>query len=248
MIRALIVDDEPLARENLILRIADLSDFEVCGQADNGDDAILLASNLEPDIIFLDINMPGGSGLRAANMLMEGHDTVVVFVTAYSEHAIDAFRVDALDYIVKPIDDDIFAETIKRVRERVGHKSRLNKVARPQNIYLKRLGIKDNATIHMIDVNDIEFIETAGDYLCITAQSNNYIHKQTLKSLLSLLDPEKFVRIHRSSAINISHLVRIETDGGKSIALLKNNKQLQVSRRYRKSVHEKIVSLGHVRR
>lgn len=248
MIKVLIVDDEPLARENLVLRIAGQNDFEICGQADNGHDAVLLAQTLAPDVIFLDINMPGKDGLTAANQLMDNQNNVLVFVTAYSEHAIDAFRVDALDYVVKPIDDKIFAETIKRVRDNVSQKSRLKKISKPHDTYLKRLGIKDNSTIHMIDVNDIEFIEVAGDYLCITALGKNYIHKQTLKSILSLLDPDKFLRIHRSTVINISFIDRIETNNRKLIALLKSKKQLHVSRRYAKTVREQISSSMDVHR
>lgn len=248
MIRALIVDDEPLARENLVLRISDQSDFEVCGQADNGHDAILLSQSLAPDVIFLDINMPGVDGLQAASQLITEHNAMLVFVTAYSEHAIEAFRVDALDYIVKPIDDEIFNEAIIRVRERVKQNKQLKKLPKSQDVYLKRLGIKDGATIHMIDVNDIELIEVAGDYLCIAALGQNYIHKQTLKSLLLLLDPAKFIQIHRSNVINITHLDRIENDEGRLVALLKNNKQLQVSRRYRKAVREKIASSNYIRR
>ncbi len=248
MIRALIVDDEPLARENLVLRTAMFDDIEICGQADNGHDAVLLASRLSPDVIFLDINMPGVDGLEAATTLMKDQDAEIVFVTAYSEHAIDAFRVEALDYIVKPIDDRIFNDVIERIRKRAREKSHLVKEEKPIETYLKRLGIKDNSAIHMIDVEDIEFIEAAGDYLCITARGKNYIHKQTLKSLMTLLDPEKFMRIHRSSAVNIKFLDRVENQDGKLIAILKNQKPLSVSRRYNKAVRAQIDRESVIRR
>lgn len=248
MIRALIVDDEPLARENLVLRIAEQNDFEVCGQADNGHDAVLLASNLSPDVIFLDINMPSVNGLEAASDLMSQQDAVIVFVTAYSEHAIDAFRVNALDYIVKPIDDNIFINTIERIRNRVQQKNSLKKLSIPKNTYLKRLGIKDGSSIHMLDVNDIEIIEAAGDYLCITAKDKNYVHKQTLKSLLKLLDPLNFIRIHRSSALNLMYLESIEANDGKLTANLKSKKKMQISRRYSKVVREKVADIENVHR
>ena len=241
MINALIVDDEPLARENLILRLAKFKGFQVCGQADNGHDAVLLSSRLQPDVIFFDINMPGLSGIEAAKKLINSQDVLIIFVTAYNDHAIEAFRLNALDYLVKPIDDTHFEETIKRIQRRVSQKTKLAGLINIDQGYLKRLAIKDGHNIHMIDVNTIESIEATGDYLSLSTKKRKYLHKQPLKILMSLLDPDCFVRIHRSYAVNKGCLDKLVNEEETLFALLKNGQKLIISRRYRKIVKEQII-------
>lgn len=245
MIRALIVDDEPLARENIILRLDEQAEFDVCGQADNGHDAVLLASKLKPDVIFLDIEMPGLKGIDAARELSSRSNALIIFVTAFEEYAVEAFQVEALDYLQKPINDNIFAKTLERIKRHVENdvKNEEPSTLLEQNgDFLKRLGIKDANDIHMIDVNSVEVIEVAGDYLCITASKKNYIHRQPLSTLLELLDPELFVRIHRSHAINIDYLQTLNDEAEGPISIMKNGRRLNVSRRYQKSLRDKIKS------
>ena len=244
MIKALVVDDEILARENIILRLHNDNDVEVCGQADNGHDTLLLASKLQPDVIFLDIQMPGMDGLSAAEKLKERSNAVVVFVTAYDEHALEAFRVNAIDYLVKPVDDKQFADTLTRVKVRVAMKRAALYAAPKQEeeTYLKRLGIKDGKTISMLDVASIEHIESAGDYLCIFAGGETHIQRQTLKSLLDLLDPNKFIRIHRSHAINVKFLSSLDEDENGLNALMKSGHKLSISRRFQKPVRQHLSS------
>lgn len=246
MIKALIVDDEVLARENIILRLHNDSDFEVCGQADNGHDTLLLASKLQPDVIFLDIQMPGMDGMAAADELKVRSNAVVVFVTAYDEHALDAFRVNALDYLVKPVNDTQFGETLKRIKKRITIKRAIAQAPithETENSYLKRLGIKDGKTISMVDVTSIEFIESAGDYLCIYAGGQTHIQRQTLKAQLDLLDPTRFLRIHRSHAINLKYLKSLEEDENGLQAVLQSGKTLGVSRRFQKQVRQQVANL-----
>ncbi len=238
MLKTLVIDDEPLARENIILRLEDYPEFEVCGQADNGHDALLLATQLSPDAIFLDIEMPGLNGVEAAKKIFDQLNCAIVFVTAYEEHAIEAFHINALDYLLKPFSDNRFSETLTRIKKHIT----LNKNAGPTKVkndtYLKRLGIKDNKIISMIDVTTIESIEVAGDYLCIASNGKNHIHRQPLKSLLALLDPIKFIRIHRSHAVNIDYLDSVR-DGKNSLeAHLKNGSCFSVARRYQKVLRE----------
>ena len=236
MIKTLVIDDEPLARENVILRLEKFPEFELCGQADNGHDALLLATKLNPDLIFLDIEMPGLNGVEAASRIFDELDCAIIFVTAYEEHALNAFQIDALDYLLKPINDELFAKTIERVKKHVSLREKAKSNVPVEKTYLRRLGIKDNKIVSMVDVNLIEAIEVAGDYLCITAGGKNHIHRQPLKSLLNLLDPDKFIRIHRSHAINVEHLDSIYDEDDGLTTLLKNGARFSVSRRYQKSL------------
>lgn len=149
MIRALIVDDEPLARENIILRLDNEVEFDVCGQADNGHDAVLLANQLDPDVIFLDIEMPGLKGIDAARELSGSSKALIIFVTAYEDYALKAFQVDALDYLQKPINDKFFANTLKRIKGHVENSKQRETPIIParKGDFLKRLGIKETNAI-----------------------------------------------------------------------------------------------------
>jgi len=247
MINTLIVDDEPLARENILLRLTSDETFDICGQADNGHDALLLASALAPDVIFLDIQMPGMDGLEAAEEIRKSSNAVIIFVTAYNEHALEAFRVNALDYLVKPIDDDQFQETLGRIKKRVALKRAVDHIVDPkptQKAFLRRLGIKDGKTISMVDVSAIECIESAGDYLCVQVGDISHIQRQTLKSLLDLLNPEMFLRIHRSHAINLNFLTSLYENENGLQAELKNGRHLSVSRRFQKQVKDHITKMA----
>ena len=237
-VRVLIADDEPDARENLLLRLSRVSDFEVCGQADNGDDVLLLAARLQPDVIFLDIQMPGLTGIEAARQLVD-LGPKVVFVTAFSQYAVDAFRTNAVDYLMKPVVDSQFEETLTKLRQQVQQQRRATKAANQSvmpDTYLKRLSIRNRDSIVMINVGSIEHIETAGDYLCILAESTTHVHKQTLKSLLDLLNPEQFIRVHRSHLVNKDFIVKLEQQAGQWQLILTSGKVVQVSRRFHKSL------------
>ena len=243
MIRTVIIDDELLARENIILRLEGEADFEVCGQADNGHDALLLVDKMKPDVVFLDIDMPGLKGIEAARELTLSTNTLIIFVTAYEQYAINAFQVNALDYLQKPINDLLFAETLKRIRHQLENKKQLKQTSKPTSqskTFLKRLGIKDANNIYMIDVNSVEFIEVAGDYLCISVSDHNYIHRQSLTSLLQLLDPSLFIRIHRSHAINLEYMQELVEGPNGYMAFMKSGRKFTVSRRYQKSLRDRI--------
>jgi len=247
MIQVLIVDDEPLARENIILRLANARSFNVCGQADNGHDAFLLAAALCPDVVFLDIEMPGLDGIKAAERIKAASDATVVFITAFNQHAVEAFRVNALDYLVKPINDEQFLQMLDRVKKTIKVKRTFDNIVHHnshEKTYLKRLGVKDSRTISMVDVAAIESIESAGDYLCLQVGKNSHIQRQTLTSLIKLLNPEMFLQIHRSNVINLLFLDSLQEDDQGLLALLKNGRSIRVSRRFQKQVKAQVAAIG----
>ena len=237
-IRVLIADDEPDARENLLLRLKNNKEFEICGQADNGNDVLLLAARLNPDVIFLDIQMPGLSGMDAAKELM-ALGPKVVFITAFSQYAVDAFRANAVDYLLKPIVDSQFEQTLAKIKQHLQQGRQVNKDTSYPSMpgtYLQRLSIRDRDGITMVNVSSIEHVETAGDYLCILADGSTHVHKQTLKSLLELLNPQLFIRVHRSHLVNLNFVTKFEQQGSQWQLVLTNGKLVRVSRRFQKAV------------
>ena len=247
MIQILIADDEPLARENIVMRLANARSFNVCGQADNGHDAFLLATALAPDVVFLDIEMPGLDGIKSAEKIKSSSGAIVVFITAFNQHAVEAFRVNALDYLVKPINDQQFLQMLGRVKKSVHAKRAFETIIQPssnEKTYLKRLAIKDGRAISMVDVAAIECIESAGDYLCLQVGEKSHIQRQTLTSLKKLLNPDMFLRIHRSNIINLLFLDSLLEDDQGLLAVLKNGRKMRVSRRFQKQVKDHVTEIG----
>ncbi|HEY5925151.1 MAG TPA: LytTR family DNA-binding domain-containing protein [Kofleriaceae bacterium] len=192
--RAVIVDDEPLAREGLRMLLAEYPDIQLVGEAGNGDDALALVQAVEPDLMFVDVQMPGMSGLELAAALPASSTPTIVFVTAYDEFALKAFDVHALDYVLKPIDEQRFAEAIRRARVQA------QQGARPAERPTK-LSIRDGDAIVFVPIDDIDWIEAADYYVEIHAGQRSYLMRETMQRLQALLD-ERFVRIHRSRLVN----------------------------------------------
>ena len=268
-ISAIIVDDEPLALEGLRLRLEKIPDVVVIGEAADGDEAIKQCQELLPDVLFIDLQLPGINGLEVVQSLQADTMPMIVFVSAYSEYAVDAFDLDAIDYILKPANLGRLQKTIERIKERKAPKSELNvkykllkALGESSGIeiseleewlesnkplptpYCQQLVIKnsDNERI-FLPVNDIRWIDAAGDYMCIHTLSENYIVRITMKKLATELDTNMFQRIHKSTLVNI-HCV-------KSIQALRNNEsmldlgdeiKLKVSRNYSDAVRKIIES------
>jgi two-component system, LytTR family, response regulator len=183
--RTVIVDDEPLARDGLRMLLADYDDIEVVGEAGNGADALALVEDVRPDLLFVDVQMPGMTGLELAAALPI--ECTIVFVTAYDEFALQAFDVHALDYVLKPIDEQRFAEAIRRVRKRLPRE--------------RRLAIRDGESIVYVPIDDIDWVEAADYYVEIHAGARSYLMRETMQRLQAQLD-DRFVRIHRSRLVN----------------------------------------------
>ncbi len=254
-IRTLIVDDEKLAIQGLQLRLEPYSDVEIIGTCANGREAIRAIKTEKPDLVFLDIQMPGFDGFSVVKGVMELEPPLFVFVTAYEEHAIRAFEANAVNYLMKPVDDDKLADTLDRVRTRLAEKRSAEEAEKLKDVlaeiapdaienlpaeeestgrYEKMINIKDRGQIFRVDVDTIEHIEAAGDYMCIYTGDNSLILRETMKDLERRLDPRVFQRVHRSTIVNLDqvHQVKPHTNG-ECFLVLGSGAEVKVSRSYR---------------
>lgn len=234
--RILIVDDEALARTFLAEQLAGMPSMEVVGQAANGFEAVKLAEELAPDLMLLDIQMPKLSGFEVLELL--GPKTPgVIFITAHDDFAVRAFEVHAVDYLLKPVDSARLRAALERAARRLNSLSatpspqQLSSLARPPGRAVERVVIRDGAHVHVLPVEQIDFIEAQDDYLEFASSGKRLRKQQTLTDLETQLDRARFVRIHRSFILNLERLVRIEPYAKDSwLAILKDGSQLPLSR------------------
>jgi two-component system LytT family response regulator len=236
MVRALVVDDEMLARQILIEHLAAVPDVEVVGQAANGFEAVKLAEEHNPDLIFLDIQMPKLSGFEVLELLGE-RAPAVVFTTAYDEFALRAFEVHAVDYLLKPVEPSRLSAAVERARQRLANRTpapsaeQLSVSARPPGKRLERILIRHDGRVHVLPLERIDYIEAQDDYLSFACNGKHLRKQQTMSDLESQLDPTRFVRIHRSFILNIERLARIDLYGKDSwLAILSDGSKLPMSR------------------
>ncbi|HJS12289.1 LytTR family DNA-binding domain-containing protein [Sphingopyxis sp.] len=258
-IRTILVDDEKLATQGLQLRLEPHTDVEIVDTAQNGREAIRKIKTHKPDLVFLDIQMPGFDGFSVIQGLMEVEPPLVVFVTAYSDHAIRAFEAQAVDYLVKPVEPERLADALDRVRQRLAEKRGVAEVERLKTVlaevapeavedydaeaqpdthaadrYEKMINIKDRGQIFRVDVDSIERIDAAGDYMCIYTADNSLILRETMKDLEKRLDPRNFQRVHRSTIVNLSQVKQVKPHtNGECFLVLGSGAQVKVSRSYR---------------
>jgi two-component system, LytTR family, response regulator len=235
-VRVLIVDDEMLARSILSEHLTQIPEIEIVGQAANGFEAVKLAEELRPELIFLDIQMPKLSGFEVLELLGE-KAPAVIFTTAYDEYALKAFEVHAVDYLLKPVEPPRLAAAIERARERLRAKTpapsaqELSLAARPPGRGLERILIRHEGRVHVLPVERIDFIEAQDDYLSFAAAGKRLRKQQTMSDIESQLDPNRFVRIHRSFIMNVERLARIDLYGKDSwLAILSDGTKLPMSR------------------
>lgn len=256
-IRTILVDDETLAIQGLQLRLQPHEDVEIIDTCLNGREAIRAIKTHKPDLVFLDIQMPGFDGFSVVQGMMEIEPPLFIFVTAYSDHAIRAFEAQAVDYLLKPVDTDRLADALERVRQRLSEKRNLAEVERlrevlaevapdamndyvpedeapASNRYEKLINIKDRGQIFRVDVDSIERIDAAGDYMCIYTADNSLILRETMKDLEKRLDPRNFQRVHRSTIVNLSQVRQVKPHtNGECFLVLESGAQVKVSRSYR---------------
>jgi len=246
-IRTLIVDDEPLARDRIRGLLETESDFEVTSECNNASDAVAAIKQLQPDLVFLDVQMPELSGFDVLESVLPAPLPIVVFVTAHDQYALKAFEVHALDYLLKPFDRERFSAALKRVRAQLilqEENGELNKKliallesVKSERKYLDRLVIKSSGRVFFLKVEEIDWIEAAGNYVRLHAGKDSHLHRETMSGLESRLPPERFVRIHRSSIVNIERIRELRTlFHGDYELILQDNTQLVLSRAYREKL------------
>jgi two-component system LytT family response regulator len=244
MIRVLIVDDEPLARDCVRLALKDATDFQVVGEASDGASAVEAIRGLQPELVFLDVQMPGMDGFAVIEEVGPAAMPDVIFVTAFDQHAIRAFEVHALDYMLKPFDDDRFREALRharaRVRESRGHaladqlEALLRDRTQEKAARVRRLMIRDRQRIRSVAVNDVDYFVAEGNYIRLHVGTQSYLVRMTLGSLERHLDSTQFVRIHRSTIVNLDRVTEIQPwSAGDYVAVLHDQRTLKVSRHYR---------------
>jgi two-component system, LytTR family, response regulator len=256
-IRTILVDDEKLATQGLELRLAPYEDVEIVATCLNGREAIRKIKTLKPDLVFLDIQMPGFDGFSVVQGVMDIDPPLFVFVTAYSEHAIKAFEAQAVDYLMKPVEPDRLADTMERVRGRLADRRTAEEVERLRTVisevapdaaeaipsadeemvtsrFEKLINVKDRGQIFRVDVESIERIDAAGDYMCIYTADNSLILRETMKDLEKRLDPRTFQRVHRSTIVNLDQVRQVKPHtNGECFLVLESGAQVKVSRSYR---------------
>ena len=256
-IRTILVDDEKLAIQGLELRLQPFDDIEIVATCHNGRDAIRKIKTLKPDLVFLDIQMPGFDGFSVVQGVMDIDPPLFVFVTAYSEHAIKAFEAQAIDYLMKPVEPERLADTMDRVRSRLADKRTSDELDRLRTVinevapdaadnlssmdddvastrFEKLINIKDRGQIFRVDVESIERIDAAGDYMCIYTADNSLILRETMKDLEKRLDPRTFQRVHRSTIVNLDQVRQVKPHtNGECFLVLESGAQVKVSRSYR---------------
>lgn len=232
-ITTLIVDDEDLAR--LVLRELTQShpELTVVAECANGFEAVKAVAEHKPDLIFLDVQMPKLSGFDVLELI--GTDTAVIFVTAYDQYAMRAFEVHAVDYLLKPIGRDRFEAALERAKSRLGEKlpapPELAAAARAPKQFLDRIVVRDGTRVTLIPVGKLDYAEAQDDYVALASEGKKHLKQQTIASLEACLDPDRFVRVHRSYIVNFERVIRIEPYAKDSrLAILADNTRLPVSK------------------
>jgi two-component system LytT family response regulator len=244
MIRTLIIDDVQLARERLKRCLADEPEVEIVGECDNGEQAVESIRALGPDLIFLDVQMPALDGFGVLNAFNGERLPAVIFVTAYNEYAIQAFEVHALDYLLKPVDCERLSRAVERAKSQWAQPAQSSELDRRLRAmlddikggpkFLKRLTIKLAGRTILLPTDEIDWIETYGNYLKVHAGRESHLIRGTMQSLEAKLDPERFVRVHRSVIVNIEKIKEIyPRSNGDQDLVLQNGQQLMMSRNYR---------------
>jgi len=228
-----IVDDEELARGLLREYLESSPGVEILAECANGFEAVKAISESKPDLVFLDVQMPKLDGFEVLELI--GREVAVIFVTAFDQYAMKAFDAHAVDYLLKPFSLERFEKALDRARQRLEEKmpppTELATAARPPQQHLQRVVVKDGARVHIIPVDRLDYAEAQDDYVALHSQGKNYLKQQTISSLEAALDPQQFVRIHRSILVNLERVAKIEPYAKDSrVAVLTDGTQVPVSR------------------
>lgn len=249
-IRTLLVDDEPFARESLNIFLAEHEGFRVIGECSNGLQAIQVINRDTPDLIFLDVQMPEVNGFEVLNEIETDNPPVVIFATAYEKYALRAFEANAIDYLLKPFDKGRFSEALQKAvryikgnhREDLGHVRELlktyNQLKSAEGQFKHRILVKEKKKYFLVDLDDIYFFEASGDYVTIHKQKGTHLINDSMSNLERKLNPAQFVRIHRSTIINLHYIESLQPYfNGEFHITMKNGARLKLSRNYRDKIN-----------
>lgn len=266
MLKVIVVDDEPLARRGMLVRLADFPELEIVAECSNGEEAVAAIREHQPDAVFLDVEMPGLDGFGVLKQLQQQQIDLpyVVFATAYDHYALSAFEVQALDYVLKPVEKERLAAAVSKLtknfaaKDHQRHKGQLAAVVaqltgektdqilqrldQSQPVMNERfpeaISIKDSGEITRVPVSAIDWVDAAGDYMCIhTRDGQTHILRRTMKELEQELDPKLFVRVHRSAIVNVNTIAKLQMlANGEHQLMLTNGQAVKVSRSYKDRV------------
>ena len=253
-IRTLIVDDEPPARELIARLVRDEPDVEVVAQCGDGRSAIEAVRKYSPDLVFLDVQMPGLDGFGVLEDLPEDHCPMIVFVTAYDEHAVRAFEVHAVDYVLKPFEYDRLKKSVERVRKQINGTERAGESARLRALLEEwkkesgawdRLPVREAGRVTFVRPEDIDWVEAEGNYVRLHLGKQTYLLRETMGATESRLAAKKFLRIGRSTLVNLERIKEWQPlFHGDSVVILKDGTRLTVSRNYRDKLDQAVARLG----
>jgi two-component system, LytTR family, response regulator len=268
-IRTIIVDDEELARRGLEIRLAEHADVEIVAQCSAGREALDAIMRKHPDLVLMDVQMPGLNGFQVVKRLPQDALPQIVFVTAFDRYALDAFDTQALDYLLKPVDGARLAQTLDRVRDKLREQSlvsrheqvlkllsqvegttsvdrdaliaQLRDLAPPK--YAAVIPIRTESDLIRLPVTQIDWIDAAGDYMCVHAQGHTYVVRETMKSLETVLNPDTFQRVHRSTIVNVQRVRKLRPHmNGEYFLTLEGGQELKLSRTYRDRLEQLLSS------
>jgi two-component system LytT family response regulator len=245
--RCVIVDDEKLARDLLREFLEPFPDMEIVGEAANGPDAVALIDKVKPDLLFLDVQMPGMTGFDVLDEIE--HEPYVIFITAYDQYAIQAFEKNAVDYLLKPLDEERFKLAIDRALKRKKlEEGRLEDLlgsmrpARAPRSYDSHVFVQKSEKLFNLPVDEITHLEASGDYTIISTKNDQFVSSSGIGKLEELMNPDIFIRVHRSTIINVNYLKEIERHfNGGMVVKMQNGKSFPVSRTYAKQIRRKVV-------
>lgn len=264
-LRAIVVDDEPLARQRVVDMLASHADIDVIAQADNGDAAVDAIRSMQPDLVFLDMQMPGRTGLEVVREIGIDDMPLTIFVTAYDRHALEAFEVAAVDYLVKPFDDERFEQALQRARRIIelnevdklrgrllsvlqgtGNGDRaMDRAApasqKPTDGYLQRIPVEMRGKVRVVPVNEVDFIIASGPYAELYSGDRKYVIRESMTALEEKLDPDEFIRTHRSVIVRLDLIETLHKGaGGDYEVQLKSGRRLRVSRSRIEALEKKL--------
>jgi two-component system LytT family response regulator len=249
-IRTLVVEDEPMARDRVRALLLQQPDFEIVGECGDGAQAVTAIEKLDPELVFLDVQMPGVDGFGVIRAVPPERMPMVVFTTAYDEYALRAFEVHALDYLLKPFDRTRFLRALDRVRER-RERQRAGDLGRRLLAMVQdlkpeaapppeRIVVKSGGRIFFIRVDEIDWIDAAGNYVRLHVKGESYLFRETMNAIEKRLDKARFVRIHRSHLVNADRIKELLPGNGEHVVVLRTGVRLPLSRGYRDRLQERL--------